>query len=315
MLMSAKNKNNKIDKKYTKNNKEEKKKKEKSMGKGEQSIDTLLKNFFKHYKINILISTTILLLAIFSLYYHAHKYGDVLTIGVDFKGGYQYNVYYNGTINSNIVNELMKENPGSTIRIISSKGILIMETPNKINITQTLENKGIQVNTIQTRSISSTIGKNFWKDAIKMIIIAYLSVIVVVVITFRNFVPSLAIVMAGLSDIICAMALMNVFNIPLTLGSLTALLILIGYSVDTDILLSTRVLRVREGDIYDRMVSSAKTGLTMTTTSIVAMLSLYLISTSPVLDNISLVIMFGLFADIIFTWFQNTSILRFYVKE
>ncbi len=134
-------------------------------------------------------------------------------------------------------------------------------------------------------------------QAVIAVIIAFIGMAATVFIIFRNPVPSAAIVMAAFSDIVVAMALMNVFGVELTFGTLAALLMLIGYSVDTDILLTTKVLGERK--YIDKKIASCRaTGLTMTGAAIVAFIVLYLVSTFawvfgmspiPVLSNISLV--------------------------
>ena len=65
------------------------------------------------------------------------------------------------------------------------------------------------------------------------------------------------------------------------------------------------------------------TGITMTTTTLAALVVMYLVSTysyvlSPsltqinLLSDISIVLIFGLLADLMNTWLLNTSILRWY---
>ena len=107
-------------------------------------------------------------------------------------------------------------------------------------------------------------------------------------------------------------------GVPLSLGSLAALLMLIGYSVDTDIVLSTRVLKMNRGTVKSRMWGSMKTGLTMSSGGIAGFTLLYLISTSIVgpsaLSNIAAVMVIGLLADIPLTWMGNTVILKKYVE-
>jgi preprotein translocase subunit SecF len=119
------------------------------------------------------------------------------------------------------------------------------------------------------------------------------------------------------------MAMMNVFGVELTFGTLAALLMLIGYSVDTDILLTTKVLGERKY-LEKKIASCRATGLTMTVTAIVAFLVLwavssfsYLIGLSniPVLASIAVVMIFGLSADIIFTWLFNAGLLKWYMES
>ena len=90
---------------------------------------------------------------------------------------------------------------------------------------------------------------------------------------------------------------------------------LIGYSVDTDILLTTRVLRSKEGTVFDRVMSAMKTGMIMSTTSLAAVIVAYIFTQSDVIKQIMLILAIGLAFDIIYTWFQNASILRWSLKK
>ena len=120
---------------------------------------------------------------------------------------------------------------------------------------------------------SSQIGSTFSAanqgQAVIAVIIAFIGMALTVFIIFRNPVPSAAVVMSAFADIVFAMAMMNLFGIELTFGTLAALLMLIGYSVDTDILLTTKVLGERK--YIDKKIASCRaTGLTMTGAAIVA---------------------------------------------
>ncbi|MCK4306578.1 MAG: preprotein translocase subunit SecF, partial [Candidatus Eisenbacteria sp.] len=68
------------------------------------------------------------------------------------------------------------------------------------------------------------------------------------------------------------------------------------------------------------------TGITMTTTTLAALTVMYLVSTYSylifpslpqisLLSDISIVLIFGLAADIMNTWLLNTGILRWYVER
>ena len=162
--------------------------------------------------------------------------------------------------------------------------------------------------------------KRFWSDGLKAISFAFLFMAVVVYLVFRSPVPSLAVILAAISDIVMALGFMSLFSIPVSTATIAALLMLIGYSVDTDILLTTRVLKRKVGNIEDRIKEAMKTGITMSLTTIVAMLVLYLVVTYLVpaailLRDIALVILFGLIADLLTTWLTNVGILKYYLVE
>ncbi len=100
-------------------------------------------------------------------------------------------------------------------------------------------------------------------------------------------------------------------------AGIIAFLMLIGYSVDTDILLTTRLLKRYEGTLNNRIFSAFKTGITMTLTSLFAIAAALIIvrSFSVVLTQIFTILVIGLSFDLINTWVTNLSILKWYVKR
>jgi len=134
---------------------------------------------------------------------------------------------------------------------------------------------------------------------------------------FRTFVPSIAVVASAFSDIMIPLALMRLFGIELSLGTVAALLMLIGYSVDSDLLLNNHVIR-RRGDFYNATFRAMRTGVTMTITSIAAMVVMTVVATLlgiPLLPEIGIVLVFGLTTDLMNTYLMNVSLLRYYKYE
>jgi len=134
---------------------------------------------------------------------------------------------------------------------------------------------------------------------------------------FRTFVPSIAVVLSAFSDIMIPLALMNIFGFKLTLGTVAALLMLIGYSVDSDVLLNNHILN-RRGGFYESTYRAMRTGVTMTLTSISAMvvmtIAAFLLGI-PLLPEIGIILVFGLTADLMNTYLLNLSLLRWYKFE
>ncbi|MFB6094701.1 MAG: protein translocase subunit SecF [Halanaeroarchaeum sp.] len=166
-------------------------------------------------------------------------------------------------------------------------------------------------------STSPTFGQSTQRMALIGVGIAFLGMSLVVFGLFRTFVPSVAVVLSAFGDLVVPIALMNVFGIQLTLGTVAALLMLIGYSVDSDILLNNHVLR-RSGDFSESVERAMRTGVTMTTTSIAAMTVMAITATAFGIDlmaSIGVVLVFGLVTDLINTYMLNVSLLRWYVFE
>ncbi len=155
----------------------------------------------------------------------------------------------------------------------------------------------------------------FQASGLAAILVALVLGLALVFLYIRFSPPSAAVILAAFSDIVVTLAVVNVLGVKLSSAGIAAFLMLIGYSVDTDILLSTRVLKRTKGTIYERIVSSLKTGLTMSITSFVAALAGFLVTQSETIRQIMLIILIGLLADMINTWLQNTGIIRLYAER
>jgi len=165
--------------------------------------------------------------------------------------------------------------------------------------------------------IGESFGKTLQSQAAIAIVLAFIGMAIVIFISFRTFVPSCAVVLSAFADMAMTAAVMNVIGIPLTLGTTAALLMLIGYSVDSDILLTTRVLK-RQGKLNDKLTGAFRTGIIMTSTTIAAVVALLLVSwfgQVQIIYEISAVLLIGLFFDILNTWLTNVGILKWYVLK
>lgn len=275
----------------------------------------------KNYKLMLL--ATMLLLAVFVgfLAYKQATTGSIVVQGVEFRGGTQISFDVSEAPNTAGLEATLESKLGADMKLKVLKGsktTISIETSKELdteNATAILNSAGVSFTNLTVQRIGAALGATFFAQAKRAIFLAFVLMALVVYVTFRTPVPSAAVVLAALSDVISAVVGMNIAGIDLSLASLAGLLIIIGYSVDTDILLTTRLLKsTDEEDMDAHIKSSMKTGITMTTCAIVAVLVLYLVSTSPVLDQIALVMMFGLFADIPFTWLQNVGILKLYLS-
>lgn len=181
--------------------------------------------------------------------------------------------------------------------------------------------------------IIGTIGKNstkterrlFWISAAASIILFFLPIklviipiaIVLAILAIAYSIPSFAVVSCAFADIIMTVAVIDISGMRLSLAGIIAFLMLIGYSVDTDILLTTRVLKRRDEHAVNQEIWGAfKTGITMTLTAAAAFgVSLIVISNfSETLRQIFTILLVGLGFDIFNTWVTNASIVKWYVE-
>jgi preprotein translocase subunit SecF len=170
----------------------------------------------------------------------------------------------------------------------------------------------------QKKEVSPTLGSAFYSTAFNVGIFALILVVIVVFLFFRKIVPSMAVIASALLDIIGALGLMAVFQIPLTLSSIPALLMLVGYSIDSDVMLTTKILQRRGQKPAARAYDALVTGLTMNATTIAALIVMLLLSFAAQMEvvvQIAAVLLFGLITDLSSTWFMNAPVLLWYVEK
>ena len=163
--------------------------------------------------------------------------------------------------------------------------------------------------------VTPSFGASFLANTIYVALVSMALLIMVIFIFFREIIPSLAVVEAALFDMLTAVALLTLFGFSITLSTVAALLMMVGYSIDTDILLTTRMLKRRDKTVLARANDTLLTGLTVTATLIGATLVMLVVSWMGqigVIYEIAATILFGLLGDIIATWFTNAPILLWY---
>ena len=165
--------------------------------------------------------------------------------------------------------------------------------------------------------IGESFGKTLQYQAVLALIFSFIGMAIVIFLAFRTFVPAAAVVLSAFADMVMTAAAMNIIGIPLSLGTVAALLMLIGYSVDSDILLTNRVLK-RQGKLNEKLTGAFTTGIIMTSTTLAATAALFIVSwfgSVQILMEISAVLLIGLVFDIMNTWLTNAGILKWYALK
>ncbi len=272
------------------------------------------------YRSVLIVPVVLLLLSIGFLSYGYMQTGDWFQRSIELKGGTLITINSHSGFSTGEITESLENLYGNVVvrELRSFSGyamtVEVSSEANPDDVIQTLSSLGVGVEDSSIETIGPSLGEAFWFQAQIGIMIAFILMGIIVFGIFRSFVPSVAVMIAAVSDIIVTLAIMQVFGIELSLASFAALLMLIGYSIDTDILLTTRVLKT-EGNLGDRIRSAFKTGITMTGTTLGVLVAILLTTSSAVLFGIASVLAIGLVIDIINTWLQNATILRWHAER
>ena len=277
----------------------------------------------KYYKALLLIPLTILILSIISLGMFYSQNGDFIRKDISLTGGTSVTIY------DQIDMTKLKEDLSEKLEDISTRAIsdlvtgeqkaIIIETKAEGDITREVleEYLGYKLNSENSsfEFTGSALSESFYNQLLVAILIAFIFMGIVVFIIFRTAVPSSAVILSAFADIVMTLALFNLLGMKMSTAGIVAFLMLIGYSVDTNILLSTKVLKRGEGSIFERIVGAAKTGLMLSLTTLTALAVALIFAQSLVLKQIVTILFIGLVVDIMNTWIQNAGIIRLYLER
>ena len=280
----------------------------------------------KNYKLLLLIPIMLLL---FSLVYMGTFYSknkDFIYKDVSLTGGTSVTIYEKVDI-ANLESELSEKLEEINVReiydlITKEQKAVIIETKTEGGKTKGILEEYLGHELINGENSSfeitgSALSESFYKQLLIAILFAFIFMAIVVFILFRIFIPSAAVIISAFADILMTLTLVNLLGMKMSSAGIIAFLMLIGYSVDTDILLTTRILKRHEGSLNKRIFGAFKTGTTMTLTSLLAIIFALIIvkSFSAVLSQIFIILAIGLGFDLLNTWITNVSILKWYVKK
>ncbi len=273
----------------------------------------MLKFIDRYWKALTFSSIVFLVFCVVALLLNFFSTGAFIERDIELKGGKLITIISDADVS--LVQSLL---PGE--RVTKTTGLhssILIETSfetDENEITAKLSENGVSGET-SIRTVGPTLGEVFWQQTQTAILVAFLFMIIVIFILFRSPVPCSAVILAAATDIVCTLAIMNFLGVELSLAALGALMMLIGYSVDTDVLLTSEMLKSGEGSSFDRIKSAAKTGLTMSITTISVLTAMYLVSNSIIIQTIALVLIIGLIVDLPATWLTNSGILRWWVEK
>ena len=278
----------------------------------------------KYYKHLLLIPA---LLFVFSFIYLGIFYfnnNDLFVKDISLSGGTSVTLTGNNfdilKLQSDLSSKLEDLNVKNIYDIVSmNQKAVILETKTDSDSTKSILENYLGYNLTEKNSsfeyTGSSLSKSFYSQLLISILFAFFLMSIVVFIQFRTIVPSFAVIISAFADILMSLIVVDLIGIKVSSAGIVAFLMLIGYSVDTDILLTTRLLKRGQGEINHKIYEAFKTGLTMTLTAILAIgFALILVhSFSSTLSQMFIILIIGLLFDILNTWLTNVSILKWYL--
>lgn len=278
-----------------------------------RTVDTLL----------LILPLALALFAVHSLYVSYSNTGEFLHKDIDLSGGVQLTVHYSKKVDIPAMESFLKKE-------LSTKDIRIRTSSDPTTGVQ--KTVSIEAGVSDTKALESAVGKylgmtlsndnrsisqfnsamaaSFWSQVQRAFVWAFLLMSLLIFFYFRNIRASLSLILPTILNMFVVIGLMSFFSVSLSLATFAAIMMLLGYGIDSNIVLANNVLKKHEGTVDERVANARRTGFTMVGTTLAALGAMYFFSTSPVLQSISMVLILGLLSDLVNTWVLNVYLLK-----
>ena len=283
-------------------------------------------NYYDNYKKLVIIPFLLLIFFGSIMIYRETTTTHTLNKDISLKGGIHFTIFTNKTL-QNLEQELINNfnNNDITIRTLTNSNgkivgyeVTIGTQINKTQIISFLEdnyNLTITNDNFSYGKQSNTLGATFFNNVMVVLAISFVLMGVGIFFYFRNLIPAFSIVFSTFSDVVCILGVFSLFGIKISAASFGALLMIMGYSTDSDILLATNVIRRKDKPLKERMLRALKTELTQDAAALVAFGSMFVFANIQIIRDVAFVLLIGIVFDFINTWLGNATLQRLYLER
>lgn len=285
-----------------------------------------------HYRKLLIIPAAVIIAAVVILLLSYSNTGSFFKKDISLSGGVSIIAVTGFSDNVGLESELVNRFPDADVSVRSvtqlgrSTGVVVeaaMQSEEDIDaLMDFVSGKvGVDKKEFSVQKIGASLGSSFFSQLTKGMIFAFIFMAITVFVYFRFvsgkwlWLPGLFVIWTAFVDILSTLAVVSLSGMHLSAAGLAAFLMLIGYSVDTDILLTVRALKGSEARLNERVRSAVRTGVLMSLTAFVAVTAGYFFAEAETIKQIMFILSAGMIFDIIHTWLTNAGLLKWYLEK
>lgn len=275
----------------------------------------------------LLIPFVLLLLALIQISVQMATTGDFVNKGISLKGGSTITINHPITGSfSDLEAQLQEQFPEAdlSVRLLTSGNAVIgftletnIQDKTQVDSFMTfLSGKlGLTESDYSIEIVDSSLGSSFFIQTAWALLLAFLFMATVVFIYFRMVVPSLSVILVAFSDIVTTLAIFNLTGSKLGTGGVAAFLMLVGYAVDTEMLLNSKILKQPASMFMQQIYSAIRTGMTMTLTVLAVVFVGMIFANNEIVQQIMMILFIGMMVDMINSWILNVGLFRWHMER
>lgn len=270
------------------------------------------------YRIAKFLPLPLILLTFFLLVSINHyiKNGEFFIRDLDLKGGTSISFLTSQEVNIERISSILGEYSKQALISISKSEkdysvriTLPGEIPHE-EILKLIKNSEIEIKEHSIQYVGPELGAAFFTQVFYLLTIAYVLIFAANYFIYRKLIIAITIILSSIADIIYVIGVTTLLNIPISFAGFTSLLLVIAYTIDTNILLSTKILSEKLEEFYSVYKKTLITGATVSSGLILSMIIVLLFSNSKLLNNIAIILLIGQIAELINTYLLNAGLIE-----
>ena len=300
---------------------------------GQKGLKASIINIYDHqYKKLLIIPAIVIIIAVAILLTSYSKTGSFFKKDISLSGGVSIIAVTDYSDQVTLQSEMAQRFPDAdvSVRTLSqvgkNTGLVVegaIQSDSEVNdfISFLSSKLNIPASDFTVQKVGASLGASFFQQLIKGMIFAFVFMAITVFIYFKIvsgkwlWLPGIFVVWTAFVDILCTLAVVSFSGIHVSAAGLAAFLMLVGYSVDTDILLTVRALKSNEPTLAERVRSAVRTGVLMSLTAFGAVIAGYFFAQAETIKQIMFILSIGMIFDIVHTWLTNASLLKWFLHK
>ena len=272
----------------------------------------------------IAVPVTIMLIGILCMIYNGVTGNGFLNFDVDFKGGTSIQLDLGKEFNNDdvakIVTDITGQEAPQVQKVVGTTQVLIKTTSldaakRTALIKKLTETYGVTSESANVSDVSATVSNEMQTTALLAVGVSCLAMLVYISFRFRNVIYGGSAILALLNDALVVLAAYAIFRIPVDYSFIAALLTVIGFSINSTIVIFDRMRenkkihnRIADNELVNSSVTQTlRRSIFTTTTTLIALLCLYIFGVSSI-RNFTLPIIIGIVCGLYSSVFVSGSL-------
>jgi preprotein translocase subunit SecF len=275
----------------------------------------------KNYKKFIVVTIMLFILFTGIILFNYFRNGYIIKKSIDISGGYLTMINNNYHITNQEINNVLYKMNITDYIVYNTPNIIYIESREKINVSELINlfnlyyNISLTPQDISVQQYSSIVGNIIFNQFVEFVFITMILVGFVIFIAFRVSNVTLNIMSTIAFDILGLLAILSLTGFPIGANGFIAMLMILGFAIDNNVVLSTNIVKEREKPFIERVKMSFRVGMLMELIALYTLIILYLFVPVPSVREFSAVLSIAIMLDLLYYLIGNIPLYKYFESK